>query len=192
MSTHPSSGPVISRVAAAAIAQFLLLTIDSNDKFALCGVADKPIAQSSKDTSSGAVAPGRLPADGVWELQIAAAVSFRDRLYTAANGQVTSTYADDCTFVGIALMAGTTQNDVIAVLPAPMIGQLVQDLSALTYALTYAAPNAGAINSGDAGTDTVIASLRTQLIALAADSAATAADVAAIRADLVASQLFKT
>jgi hypothetical protein len=36
-------------------------------------------------------------------------------------------------------------------------------------AMTYVAPEAGAVNSGDAGTDTVIISLRTQLIALAAD-----------------------
>lgn len=44
--------------------------------------------------------------------------------------------------------------------------------AAIPAAGTYAAPNAGAVNSGDAGTDTVITSLRTQLIALAADVAA--------------------
>jgi hypothetical protein len=56
---------------------------------------------------------------------------------------------------------------------------------------TYAAPNAGALNSGDAGTDTVIGSLRTQLIALAADNATHVTLINELRAALVAKGLIK-
>lgn len=62
---------------------------------------------------------------------------------------------------------------------------------AVLGAATYAAPNAGALNTGDAGSDTVIASVRTQLIALAADHAATVVLVNKIRADMIALGLIK-
>lgn len=58
-------------------------------------------------------------------------------------------------------------------------------------AATYAAPNAGAANSGDATTDTVIGSLRTQLIALAADVALGRTLGNQLRTDLVALGLIK-
>lgn len=56
---------------------------------------------------------------------------------------------------------------------------------------TYEAPNNGAVNSGDATTDTVITSLRTQLIALAADVAAHKAYLDKNRTDQVALGLIK-
>jgi hypothetical protein len=50
---------------------------------------------------------------------------------------------------------------------------------------TYAAPEAGAVDTGDAGSDTVITSLRTQFIALAADVVTHKTLVNELRAALV-------
>jgi hypothetical protein len=58
-------------------------------------------------------------------------------------------------------------------------------------AATYAAPNNGTPDSGDATTDTVIGSIRTQLIALAADVATHKTLVNELRAALVAKGLIK-
>lgn len=67
----------------------------------------------------------------------------------------------------------------------PVVQPAHADQAAMA-AITYAAPNASAANSGDATTDTVITSLRTQLIALAADHAATRTLLARMRVDAIA------
>ncbi len=73
---------------------------------------------------------------------------------------------------------------------APVVRPVGAGQAALAAA-TYVAPNAGALNTGDAGSDTVIGSVRTQLIALAADHAASQVLLAKIRVDLVALGLIK-
>jgi hypothetical protein len=184
------TGTTISRTTAAAITANLLLQLDANDLFALCTATTKPVGQAMDTVDSGEVVGARIAADGIWELTIAAAVTFRAPLYTAAGGKVTPTPVDGCYCIGWALREGLADGDVIPVLPA-VTPFLVQDLDAVTYAapgaltyadpaaITYVAPEAGAVNTGDAGSDTVITSLRTQLIALAAD-------VVAIRTKLLA------
>lgn len=79
----------------------------------------------------------------------------------------------------------------LAFLGSDPVVQRVGAAGAALGAATYAAPDAGVVNSGDVGTDTVIASLRTQLIALAADVAAHKTLVNELRATLVALGLHK-
>lgn len=76
-------------------------------------------------------------------------------------------------------------------LGATPIVQRVGAAGAAVGAPTYAAPEAGELNTGDAGSDTVIASLRTQLIALAADVATHRTLANELRATLVAFGLHK-
>jgi hypothetical protein len=73
---------------------------------------------------------------------------------------------------------------------APVVRPVGANQAAVAAA-TYAAPNAGAVNSGDAGTDTVITSLRTQLIAPAADVADIRTKYNQVRGDLVTLGLIK-
>lgn len=89
------------------------------------------------------------------------------------------------------MLLGETAADKVALFGATPVVQPVGAAQAAIAAPTYAAPNAGAVNSGDAGTDTVITSLRTQLIALAADVAAHKAWLDKNRTDLVALGLIK-
>lgn len=76
-------------------------------------------------------------------------------------------------------------------LGATPIVRRVGAAGAAVGAPTYAAPEAGVLNTGDAGSDTVIASLRTQLIALAADVATHRTLVNELRATIVAFGIHK-
>jgi hypothetical protein len=81
---------------------------------------------------------------------------------------------------------GTSATQKVGFYGATPVVQRAGAAQAVIGAPTYAAPNASAANSGDATTDTVIASLRTQLIALAADVAANVVLVNELRAAQVA------
>ena len=173
----------ITRVAAAAITKNLLLSLDSADKLALCTATTRPMGQAMDTVDIAELIGCRLPADGIQELTAVVAISFRDLVYTAAGGKITNVAVDGSFLVGMALEASAADGDVIAVLPlgGSSGGFLVQDLPAVTTTTV----NAGTANSGDATTDTVIDSIRTQLIALQVD-------VAGMRAAMVASGLFVT
>ncbi len=159
-------GTKISRRAAAAIAVNLLLSLDASENVILNTATTKPLGQSMDTVDDTEMVGVRLPSDGILELTAAAAITIGVPVYGTASGKITSTAVQGAYCIGIAMRAALADGNVIPVLPL-LTPFVVQDLAAVTYA----APEAGALNTGDGGSDTVIASLRTQLIALAADFA---------------------
>lgn len=172
-----TNNPAITAPTGTATTKFKLVAINSDGEADLCGATDQPVGTSMDDTDAGEPQGIRLFSAGTTPMVAAAAITRLAPVYTAASGKITSTPVEGCKLVGIALEAAGADGDEIEVLPAIQPALVVQALAALTYA----APNAGAANSGDATTDTVITSIRTQLIALAAD-------VAALRTSLIDSK----
>lgn len=179
MSAKVINNPSISKVAGTAILPFFLVALNSDDEADLCGATDVPIGQSELEVDAGALQGIRLPSAGTLALTASGVIDFLAPVYTAAGGKVSATAADGSHCVGLALEAAGANNDIISVLPSALAALVAQTIAAMTYA----APTATALNTGDATSDAVITSMRTQLIALAAD-------VTAIRAALVASKLF--
>lgn len=167
------TGTRLTLTADEALSKFLLLTIDSDGEYAICGATDEPIAQCMDDYDLGVPAGGRLPSDGVWECKAAGTISaIMTKVYTAADGEVSATAADGARFVGYAL-ATAAADDIIPVLPAALIGAInKQDLAAATYV----APSGGATQDAEA---------RASLAQLAAD-------FADLRASLVAGNVVTT
>lgn len=172
------NNPGMSARAGTAVNPFLLVAINSDGEADLCGATDQPVGQSMGEVDAGEMQGIRFPSAGNLVLTASKAIARLAPVYTAASGKITDTPVEGCKLVGIAMEAAGANNDRIQVLPAAMFGHVVQALAALTYA----APNNGALNTGDATSDTVIGSIRTQLIALAAD-------VAALRTSFIDSKL---
>jgi hypothetical protein len=175
----PVNNPALSKVAGTAIGKFLLATLNASDVADLCSATTQPAGQTMDDVDAGELQGIRLPTAGTLELTASKAIAIHVPVYTDASGKITDTPVTGCHLVGISLAAAGADGDIIDVLPSALAALVVKTIAAATYA----APNASALNTGDATSDTVIGSIRTQLIALAAD-------VAAIRTALQASKLF--
>ncbi len=131
------------------------------------------------DVDAGDLQGLRLFTAGTLVLVASAAIARLAPVYAAANGKISSTLVDGGFLIGIALEAAGADGDEIEVLPSALAALVPQTIAAITAV----APNAGALNSGDAGTDTVIGSVRTQVNALIAD-------LTAIRTAAISSKLF--
>ena len=175
----PVNNPALSKVAGTAITKFRLATLTAGDVADLCSATDFPVGQTMDDVDLGELQGIRLPTAGTLELTASKAIAIHAPVYTDASGKITDTAVTGSHLVGLSLAAAGADGDIIDVLPSALAGLIVKTIAAATYA----APNAGALNTGDAGSDTVIGSIRTQLIALAAD-------VAAMRTAVQGSKLF--
>jgi hypothetical protein len=174
----PTNNPALSFVAGTAITKALLATIAAG-VLDLCGATDLPLGCTMDTVDAGAQQGLRMFSAGTMTLTASGAITKLAPVYTDAGGKITATRVTGSHCIGVALEAAAADGDLIEVMPLAVLGQMVKSLAALTAA----AANAGAINSGDATTDAVITSLRTQYTALLAD-------VTAMRTQLIASGLF--
>lgn len=161
------AGASFSALAATALLRHRLAQLDSDENLAYCTTTAVPLGVLTDDVDEGATAGIDLPMSGIQEITAAGIINRLAIVYPAADGKISATAVDGGKPYGIALQAAGANNDVIPVLPAPLLALLATEIPDATYV----APAGGATTDAEA---------RAALALLAAD-------VAAIRAALIAS-----